>query len=274
MVTPTVAGAISLEDGFAFERERIGTQLTFDKVSIDVPLAGGGTKRILDSVTGCFGPSQLIAVMGPSGSGKTTMLNCLTGLVRPAEGTITLNGHKYTNSLAQQYAVLVPQDDMLTPCLTAEEALLEATQLKTNLSKEEAGLVVVKLLTQFGLIECRNVLIGHPEGRKGLSGGQKKRLSVACELVNQPSLLFLDEPTSGLDAVSAFDLISLLAGLAKDGTTIITTIHQPSAKALFEFDKLMLLAGGKVCYNGTVPECIPFFAKGTTHYAVLYTVRC
>lgn len=101
------------------------------------------------------------------------------------------------------------------------------------------------------------MLVGHPEGTKGISGGQKRRLSVALELCGEVSLLYLDEPTSGLDSVSAMSLVELISSLAKDGKTVIATIHQPSAAAFFKFDRLLLLVKGRICYSGPISASQP-----------------
>lgn len=233
-------------------------QLLFEKVSIEVNIGQGKTKRILDEVSGIFGPRECIAVMGPSGSGKTTMLNALTGVTKPTSGTITVNGQPFDQGAMRRVAAFVPQDDLLTPNLTVDEALMEAALFKMGApSPDSPGTSdqrakVDALLSQFDLEGCRDVLIGHPEGRKGISGGQKRRLSVALELCGSPSLLYLDEPTSGLDAVSTMTLVQLMASLARRGVTVIATIHQPSAAAFFTFDRLLLLHQGQICYQGPV----------------------
>jgi ABC-type multidrug transport system ATPase subunit len=144
----------------------------------------------------------------------------------------------------RRVSALVPQDDLLTPSLTTQEALMEATIFKTSLGLAERQARVDRLLKQFGLDGCKDVIIGHPEGKKGISGGQKRRLSVALELCGRPSLLYLDEPTSGLDSIASMTLVRLLATLARGGVTVIATIHQPSAAAFYTFDRLLLLHQG------------------------------
>ena len=227
-------------------------QIVFDKVCIDVKAHDKTTKRILHEVSGTFGPNEMTAIMGPSGSGKTTMLNAITGKTKPTSGSIHVNGKPFNSAAMKPITALVPQDDLLTPVLTCSEALMEAAAFKTKYTVPEARARTTELLTTFTLLECKDVMIGHPEGRKGLSGGQKKRLSVALELMGNPSLLYLDEPTSGLDSVSALSLVQLLSSLAKRGATIIATIHQPSAAAFFAFDTLLVLAKGKMCYRGPI----------------------
>ena len=192
-------------------------QLVFEKVSIEVtpphgPLSRAPpVKRILDEVSGIFGPAECIACMGPSGSGKTTMLNALTGVTRPTHGTIFANGHPFDGATMRRFSALVPQDDLLTPTMTVHEALMEAALFKSNLPLAARQARVEKLLEQFGLSGCRHVRIGHPDSKRGISGGQKRRLSVALELCGTVSLLYLDEPTSGLDAVATMTLVRWLS---------------------------------------------------------------
>ena len=233
------------------------SQLTFSHVTVSVklkPVKGEKlppTKLILDNVSGTLGPSECIAVMGPSGCGKTTLLNALAALSTPTSGHVRIDGAPVHRALMRDASAIVPQhsDELLMPVLSASEALMDAAAFKTRYTCAQAQERVDQLLRQFGLWECRHVRIGHPEvfyfsthppispicrtplftyltfyscffeGRRGLSGGQRKRLSVALELLGRPRLLFLDEPTSGLDAVSAHTLVKLVGGLAKQGTT-------------------------------------------------------
>lgn len=256
VINPLSTGPESLNDVESVTGTASGApsvQLVFDRVSIDVPTKEEPwTKRILNEVTGIFGPAETVAVMGPSGSGKTTMLNALTGVMKPTSGSISCNGQPFDKAAMRRVSAFVPQDDLLTPCLTVDEAMMEAALFKmgSNVSEIARRQRVNKLLQTFGLEVCRDVLIGHPEGDKGISGGQKRRLSVALELCGEPSLLYLDEPTSGLDAVSTMSLVKSIAALSRAGMTIIATIHQPSAAAFFSFDRLLLLVKGSICYQG------------------------
>lgn len=129
-------------------------QLVFDKVTIEVPTPkdkANPRKRILDEVSGIFGPSEATAVMGPSGSGKTTMLNALTGVSKPTSGTITINGQPFDEDTVRPISSLVPQDDLLTPILTVRESLMEAAVFKTKRSLPERIEMVDSLLRKFGL---------------------------------------------------------------------------------------------------------------------------
>jgi len=217
-------------------------RLAIDHVSITVPVEKG-TKDLLNDVSAVFGPRELVAVMGPSGSGKTTLLNAIFGGVKPTSGSVTINGQQFDADTAKTFTALVPQDDMHFVVLTPYETLLDQTMFKTTLSPSAAKERVEQLLSQFGLQECKDVRVGDATlGKVGLSGGQKKRLSVARELVSNPSLLALDEPTTGLDSVSALVLIKAMKELAQSGATIISTIHQPSYPIFTTFDSLLLLS--------------------------------
>jgi ABC-type multidrug transport system ATPase subunit len=264
MAPEAATGDIEMPSSYAEEVQPV--QVVFDKVCIDVklprasrvPCLGLGgerpIKRILDQVSGIFGPAECTACMGPSGSGKTTLLNALTGVTKPSSGSITANGQSFEPAAMRRVSALVPQDDLLTPSLTTQEALMEATIFKTSLGLAERQARVDRLLKQFGLDGCKDVIIGHPEGKKGTSGGQKRRLSVALELCGRPSLLYLDEPTSGLDSIASMTLVRLLATLARGGVTVIATIHQPSAAAFYTFDRLLLLHQGSICYQGPIQQ--------------------
>eukprot|EP01050_Picozoa_sp_SAG11_P008814 SAG11_NODE_794_length_7137_cov_45.288576_9_plen_207_part_00 len=165
----------------------------------DVVFHAGG-KPILNGVTGVFAPRNLTAILGPSGSGKTTLLSILSGVTGPpTSGNVLINQEPMDPRIARKHSALVPQDDLLHPTLTAKEALAFACELRlpAEATAERKDRLINDLLQEFDLTQSADVVIGHPEGEKGLSGGQRKRLSIALEMVNNPSVLFLDEPTSG-----------------------------------------------------------------------------
>ena len=236
-------------------------QLVFDDVSIEVPRVPKSmenpTITILDGVSGTFGPGEAIAVMGPSGSGKTTMLNALTGVQPPTSGTISVNGEPFDRDTVRSVSAFVPQDDLLTPVLSVHEAMMEACAFKSSLPVAARCESVDVLLRQFDLGAAKNVLVGNPaSGKKGISGWQRRRLSVALELCGSPSLLYLDEPTSGLDAVSAMALVRLLSTLASSGVTVITTIHQPSAilRTSVVYNIYIIIRAQLQAFDQTVPD--------------------
>jgi len=218
-------------------------------------------KTLLDHVNFKALPGDLIALMGPSGAGKTTLLMTLNGYLPPSFGQVRINGEDlYSIYDALRGSIgYVPQDDIVHPELTVWEAVRYSAKfrLPPDFSEEEIDRRVETTLQQLGLEAVAHLQIGRPE-RKVLSGGQRKRVNIAMELVTDPVIMFLDEPTSGLAADDTTALVSLLSDLAKTtGKTIITTIHQP-AKAEYEKFNLALILG-----QGGLPL---FFGPTTSGY--------
>ena len=216
----------------------------------------GGRKVLLDHVSFPVGEKCLLAVVGPSGAGKSTLLNALTGL-RPADtGTVYYDGRDLYRDYAELRSRigLVPQDDILHTQLTVRKALSYAAKLRfpgdTAPAEREAR--VDEVIRELGLEKRQDVVIS------SLSGGQRKRVSVALELLTKPSLLFLDEPTSGLDPGMDRSVMNMLRGLADDGRTVIVVTH--SVLSLDVCDRLLVLApGGKIAYYGPPDQALPFF---------------
>ncbi len=222
---------------------------------------------LLDHITFKARPGDLIALMGPSGAGKTTLLTVLNGYLRPTSGEVRVNGE----NLYAVYDALrgnigyVPQDDIVHPELTVWEAIKYSAQfrLPPDYSEEEIDRRVEQTVRDLGLDAVKHLEIGRPE-RKVLSGGQRKRVNIAIELVTDPALMFLDEPTSGLAADDTVALIDLLSNLAKKtGKTIIVTIHQPAREEYEKFNLALIMGyGGVPLYFGpTGKESYEFFGR-------------
>ncbi|PIN10171.1 Transporter, ABC superfamily (Breast cancer resistance protein) [Handroanthus impetiginosus] len=221
---------------------------------------------LLKNVSGEAKPGRLLAIMGPSGSGKTTLLNVLAGQIVASprlhlSGLLEVNGRPFSNK-AYKFA-FVRQEDLFFSQLTVRETLSLAAELQLQdiSSVEERDEYVNDLLFKLGLVSCADSRVGDAKVR-GISGGEKKRLSLACELIASPSVIFADEPTTGLDAFQAEKVMETLRQLAQDGHTVICSIHQPRGSVYAKFDDIMLLAEGSVVYAGPAgDESLAYFAK-------------
>jgi ABC-type multidrug transport system ATPase subunit/pSer/pThr/pTyr-binding forkhead associated (FHA) protein len=234
-------------------------------------------KVLLDHVSFKALPGDMIALMGPSGAGKTTLLLALNGYLPPTSGQVRINGEDlYTIYDALRGSIgYVPQDDIVHPELTVFEAVKYSARfrLPPDYSEEEIDRRVDETLRDLGLEGVRNLQIGKPE-KKVLSGGQRKRVNIALELVTDPVILFLDEPTSGLAADDTTTLINLLADLTKKtGKTIIMTIHQPAKDEFEKFNMCFIMGfGGIPTYFGPTGEtAYQFFGSIAPRAAQLST---
>jgi ABC-type multidrug transport system ATPase subunit/pSer/pThr/pTyr-binding forkhead associated (FHA) protein len=223
-------------------------------------------KVLLDNISFKALPGDMIALMGPSGAGKTTLLLALNGYLPPSDGVVRINGE----DLYDIYDTLrgsigyVPQDDLVHPELTVWEAVRYSAKfrLPPDYSNDDIDARVQQTLKDLGLEGIAHLQIGAPE-KKILSGGQRKRVNIALELVTDPVILYLDEPTSGLAADDAAGLIHLLSELTKaTGKTIIMTIHQPAKEEYEKFTHAIVLGYGGVpmFFGPTVPDSYQFFS--------------
>jgi len=222
-------------------------------------------KQILTNVNGIARPGEVLAIMGASGAGKSTLLNTL--LFRNLQG-LQVTGSRIANkSLVTPTSLTavsgyVQQDDLFISSLTVREHLLFQARVRMDkdIPREQRIIRVQEVINELGLGKAADTLIGG-ERMKGISGGEKKRLSFASEILTNPSVLFCDEPTSGLDSFMAQSVMEVLANLAKMGKTIICTIHQPSSQLFSNFDQLLLLAEGQTAYLGEARKAKDFFSS-------------
>lgn len=232
----------------------------------DLSIVASKTDTVLVNKFSLDLPSgSIMAVMGGSGSGKTTLLNVLASKI--SGGLATHGEIKYVlendqlYDLEQKHVTMtyVPQQDVLSARLTCSETLMFAADLKLNKSKLEKQKIVEQLINELGLKDCANTLVGD-NSHRGLSGGEKRRLSIGTQMIANPSIMFLDEPTTGLDAYSAFLVVKTIKKLAKeDGRIFIMSIHQPRSDILFLFDKLCILSKGNVVFCDQMFNMVPYF---------------
>ncbi|CAI8583830.1 unnamed protein product [Vicia faba] len=235
--------------------ENKGICLSWKDLWVTVSGSKNQSKSILEGLTGYAKPGQVLAIMGPSGSGKSTLLDALAGRLGSntrQSGEILINGYK--QALAYGTSAYVTQDDTLLTTLTVKEAVYYSAQLQLpdTMSKQEKKQRADSTIREMGLQDATNTRIGG-WGVKGISGGQKRRVSICIEILTHPSLLFLDEPTSGLDSAASYYVMKRIASLGKkDGIqrTIIASIHQPSTEVFQLFHNLCLLSSGKTVYFG------------------------
>ncbi|HEX4960500.1 MAG TPA: ATP-binding cassette domain-containing protein [Thermoanaerobaculia bacterium] len=260
-----------LVDEGRFERRdyRGNTRVEAQGVAVSV-----GKRRLLEGVSLTLLPSELVGLMGPSGAGKTTLMTALNGYQPPSAGRVLFNGRDlYDNFDYFRLGIgYVPQDDILHGELTVFEALYYTAKLRLpgDTTDEEIGQRIDRVLKQLRIAHIRESLIGSP-AHKVVSGGERKRVNVAMELLTDPPVLFLDEPTSGLSSEDALMVMQVLRELAREGRTILLTIHQPSREVFRLMDNLAVVSrdvksgdpARLVYYGPAYPEAIRFFNPGS-----------
>ncbi|CAL9129917.1 unnamed protein product [Musa textilis] len=219
---------------------------------------------LLNDLSGQALRGQVTAILGPSGAGKSTFLDALAGRIARGslEGSVSIDGRPVTTSYMKMVSSYVMQDDQLFPMLTVVETLTFAAELRLppSVSKSEKRKRVWELLDQLGLQTAAHTYIGD-EGRRGVSGGERRRVSIGVDIIHKPSLLFLDEPTSGLDSSSAYSVVEKVKKIAKEGSIVLMTIHQPSFRIQMLLDRIIVLARGRLIYLGT-PTALPEHLSG------------
>ena len=223
------------------------------------------TKQPLPILASSYGHAtagQVVALMGPSGSGKTTLLNVLAHRIATSvgvEGDVLVNGLRIGQKRLRHLSSYVEQEDALIGSLTVRETVDFAARLSLSISAKERRDRVDDLVESFGLQGQAGTIVGTPI-QKGISGGQKRRLSVASQLVTSPKILFLDEPTSGLDSAASREVMNYISTVAKQHQIIvIASIHQPSTATFELFDRVLLLSKGKTCFFGATADINAYF---------------
>ena len=265
-----------------------GVTLSWSEVTCRLALKEGAERVLLDRLQGEAKPGRILAIFGPSGSGacwygcdcgvlfcmydmmgvytcagKTTLLNTLAGQLPFSkslhlEGYVTANGNQMPSPHVK--TGFVAQEDLFFSQLTVRETLSMAAELRTRsgTTNEEREALVESVIRRLGLLKCADTVIGDAKTR-GLSGGEKKRLSIACEMIAKPQLIMADEPTSGLDAFAAQQVVGALKDLASEGNTIVMSIHQPRSSIFEMLDDLCLLSEGKLIYFGSAKDVLSYF---------------
>ena len=281
----TIARARVSENDFSAGKEKMSARSVGEVRTIDVGLDKFAlgldkrspwgkqlpTKTILAPVTATFEAGKLNVIMGPSGSGKTSLLNAMALRLNSTVGTryrpsgkLMFNGAEPSDSVIRSVCSYVCQDDdALLPSLTVRETLCFAAGLRlpSFMSKDEKNRRAEEVLLKMGLKDCADNLIGN-ELVKGISGGEKRRVTIAVQILTDPRVLLLDEPTSGLDAFTASSIMEVLRGLADEGRTLILTIHQARSDLFGHFGNVLLLArGGRPTYSGAAAEMLGYFGR-------------
>src|SRR5687767_6109911 len=247
-----------------FNEELQTTKLSFNATidELKFPNGGIGLRHVLIAE----GPGKLIGIMGASGAGKTTLLNVLAGLVKPTTGQILINSFDLHTQKDRIHGVIgyVSQDDLLIEELTVYQNLYYNARLCfANFTEAQLHERVMQVLENLGLDQRKDLRVGNALD-KTISGGQRKRLNIALELMREPAILFLDEPTSGLSSRDSENVIDLLKELSLKGKLIFVVIHQPSSDIFKMFDKIIIMdVGGNSAYYGPPVDAITYFKKST-----------
>ncbi|KAH0979824.1 hypothetical protein GBA52_007001 [Prunus armeniaca] len=252
----------SLSGMFCGERSRLGAATESEPVGGESLFTR--TKTLLNDISGEAREGEILAVLGASGSGKSTLIDALANRIAKGslKGTVSLNGEVLESRLLKVISAYVMQDDLLFPMLTVEETLMFAAEfrLPRALSKSKKKARVQALIDQLGLRNAAKTIIGD-EGHRGVSGGERRRVSIGIDIIHDPIVLFLDEPTSGLDSTSAFMVVKVLQRIAQSGSIVVMSVHQPSYRILGLLDRLLFLSRGQTVYSGSPTTLPSYFAE-------------
>ncbi|XP_061996706.1 ABC transporter G family member 6-like [Rosa rugosa] len=252
----------SLSGMFTGQNNRLGA------ATLSEPVGGESlftrSKTLLNDISGEAREGEVLAVLGASGSGKSTLIDALANRIAKGslKGKVSLNGEVLESRLLKVISAYVMQDDLLFPMLTVEETLMFAAEfrLPRALSKSKKKMRVQALIDQLGLRNAASTIIGD-EGHRGVSGGERRRVSIGIDIVHDPIILFLDEPTSGLDSTSAFMVVKVLQRIAQSGSIVVMSVHQPSYRILGLLDRLLFLSRGQTVFSGSPAQLPSYFAE-------------
>ncbi len=250
-----------------FTEDKIKSKIIFNVKDVIYKFKSGKTGLHKINFTEISG--RLVGIMGASGAGKSTLLNVLNGSTPPSSGEVSINGISIHSNNKSIEGIIghVSQDDLLIEELTVFQNLYYNAKLCfDNYSEAQLIETVHRVLKNLGLFEIKDIQVGSPLNKK-ISGGQRKRLNIALELIREPAVLFLDEPTSGLSSRDSENIMDLLKELSLKGKLVFVVIHQPSSDIFKMFDKLLILdTGGYLIYNGNPVDSIIYF-KSKVHHA-------
>jgi ABC-type multidrug transport system ATPase subunit len=243
-------------------KQRPDVNLTFSDVRYAVQVKKE-TKEILRGVTGAIRGGKMMCILGPSGSGKTSLIHIIARKLANSKskeitGAVRCNGVDLTPSQFQKISGLVTQEDVFNEALTVAETLRFMAKLKFVSGHQER---IDKVVKKLQLDSCLKTYVGDDSNPylKGISGGEKRRLAIALEILDEDiSFLVLDEPTSGLDAAAALNVANILRNLADTNIAVVTTLHQPRSSIVANFEDLMVLAAGRTVYYGSLEQFIPY----------------
>jgi ATP-binding cassette, subfamily G (WHITE), member 2 len=265
-----------LRNMWSNDHGHFGVTITFQDISVEVRKRAKSNESfsLLSSVSGMINAGTLTALMGPSGSGKTTLVDVITKRKNTGQltGVVLYDGEEPQESYIRERVAYVQQDDALIPNLTVEETFFynyDLTMGKRRLRGGERMKVVQSMLAELSLESCRDLSIGSGF-RRGISGGQRKRVAIGISLLGNPGVLFMDEPTSGLDSFHAYEIMSLVKFVVVNkGLTVVSTIHAPSSSIFELFDTLMILVDGNMVFCGQADFALNIFTSYVQSISVM-----
>ncbi|KAI3949348.1 hypothetical protein MKW98_023285 [Papaver atlanticum] len=221
-------------------------------------------KMLLNNISGEAREGEIFAILGPSGSGKSTLIDALANRISEESlgGSVTLNGETLESGVLKMISAYVMQDDLLYPMLTVEETLMFSAEFRLphSLSKAKKMERVQTVIDELGLRNAAKTIIGD-EDHRGISGGERRRVSIGANMIHDPILLFLDEPTSGLDSSCAFMVVKVLQRISRSGRIVIMSVHQPSSRVVSLLDQVIFLSLGETVYYGSPANLSPFLSE-------------